>query len=222
MSTAQSAAPGVVVAKPPEVRSLPLLATLAAAGAISGLLIVVVYQWTLPAIEKNRAARLDAAIHTVLKGIDRYQTLYVQDGKLTTTLPAVSSGGVAERVYEGFDASGVRVGFAVAASPPGFADTIEILFGLDPSKHAMLGLAILSSKETPGLGDKIERETWREQFGRVIAPLTGVKKGAVAKPNDVEMITGATISSRAVINGLNKAIDRWTPILEAYLAGGGS
>lgn len=219
MSTAHSAATSAPAA--PEVRSLPLLATLAGSGALAGLLIVLAYQWTLPAVEANRAARLDAAVRQVLLGIDRYDTLYLSNGTLTTSLPAGLKENAAEKVYAGFDASGHRVGFAIRTAPPGFADAIDMLVGFDPAKRQTIGLAILSSRETPGLGDKILAESWLSQFREALAPLVGVKAGAKAKKNEVEMITGATISSRAIIGGINTAIGRWTPILEAYLAGGG-
>jgi electron transport complex protein RnfG len=220
MSATHPAAAAATAA--PEVRSLPLLATLAASGALAGLLIVLAYQWTLPAVEANRAARLDAAVRQVLHGIDRYDTLYLANGGLTTTLPAGAAQNTVEKVYAGFDGAGNRVGFAIRSGPAGFADTIELLIGFNPAKRQTIGLAILSSRETPGLGDKILAESWLAEFRDAVAPLVGVKKGAKASPSDVQMITGATISSRAVISGVNTAVERWTPILDAYLAGGGS
>ena len=206
--------------RPPEVRSAPLLATLSASGALAGLLIVLVYQWTLPAVEANRTARLDAAVRDVLQGIDRYDTLYLVDGALTP-MPPGNGGNTTEKVYAGFSGAGTRVGFAIRTAPPGFADNIELLIGYDPPARKTLGLAILSSRETPGLGDKILKEDWLAQFREALVPLAGVKQGAKAKANEIDMITGATISSRAIIGGINAAIERWAPILDAY-GGGGS
>jgi Na+-translocating ferredoxin:NAD+ oxidoreductase subunit G len=212
----------IVVTPPtaPAVKSSRLLATLGGAGALAGFLIVVVYQLTLPAVEANRAARLDAAVHQVLLGLDRYETLYLHQGTLVATPPAGVDARGLERVYAGFDAGGRRVGFAISAAPPGFQDAISLLFGFDPSGRKTLGLAILGSRETPGLGDKIEGETFLSRFRAALTPITAVKSGAKENPNDVEMITGATISSRAVIAGINAGVERWTPILDAYIAGG--
>jgi electron transport complex protein RnfG len=206
----------------PKVSSLRLLSTMGGAGALAGLLIVLVYQFTLPTVLANRAARLETAILQVVPGSTRYDTLYVVDGALTATLPPGADARKLEKVYRGVNEAGGTTGFAIPTSQPGFQDVIDIIFGFDPDKPGTLGLAILSSRETPGLGDKIEAPKWLEQFTTLTTPLTAVKAGAAQNPGDAQMITGATISSRTVIGAINKALERWTPILAAYRAGGTS
>lgn len=207
---------------PPQVKSARLIATMAAAGAIAGLLIIVVFQATLPAILANRAARLDAALASVVPGLARYETLYLFGGALTATLPPDADPRKAEKIYAAFDVSGRRVGFAIPASEPGFQDAIDILFGFDPAKPGTLGLVVLGTKETPGLGDKILSDGFRDQFKDAATPINGVKAGASQKPGDVDMITGATISSRTVIRAINKAVEKWSPLIAAYDAAGGT
>jgi electron transport complex protein RnfG len=206
----------------PKVSSLRLLSTMGGAGALAGLLIVLVYQFTLPTVLANRAARLETAILEVVPGSVRYDTLYVVDGALTATLPSGADARKLEKVYLGVNEAGGTTGFAIPTSQAGFQDVIEIIFGYDPDKPGTLGLVILSSRETPGLGDKIESPKWLEQFTTLTPPLTAVKAGAAENPGDAQMITGATISSRTVIGAINKALERWTPILAAYRAGGTS
>ena len=206
----------------PEVPAGRLIGTLGIAGALAGLLIVLAYQGTLPAIEKNRAARTDRAIHEVLRGLDRYDTLYLYEGGLTATVPQGVDSRSLERVYAGYDTAGARVGFAIVAGEPGFQDVIRILFSFDPATKTTLGLTILSSLETPGLGDKINDERWRDQFRGRKTPLVRVKQGASKQPDEVDTITGATISARTVIAAVNKGVARWAPLLDAYLAKGGS
>lgn len=206
----------------PNVSSIRLLATLGGAGALAGLLIVLVFQFTLPTVLANRAARLETAIQQVLPGIARHDTLYLHNGALVATLPAGVDGRKLEKIYTGFDGSGRLVGYAIPTSEPGFQDAIEVIFGFDPGRPGTLGLAILGSRETPGLGDKIEAPQWLEQFGDAKTPLSPVKAGVSQAPEEVDMITGATISSRTVIAAINKAVVRWAPIIETYRAGGGS
>jgi electron transport complex protein RnfG len=206
----------------PSISAMRLLGTLGIAGALAGLLIVVVYQATLPTVQANRAARLESAIFQVLPGSTRFDTLYFVGDKLTAQLPAGIDSRALERVFAGFDDEGRRVGFAIAMSEPGFQDAIEIIFGFDPAQAATLGLVILGSRETPGLGDKIEAASWLGQFRGLAAPLVPVKAGRSGKPREVDMITGATISSRSVISAINKGIARWSPRLSAYTEGGGS
>jgi electron transport complex protein RnfG len=206
----------------PKVSSLRLLSTMGGAGALAGLLIVLVYQLTLPTVLANRAARLETAILQVVPGSERFDTLYLVDGALTATLPPGADARKLEKIYLGVNAAGGATGFAIPTSQAGFQDVIDVIFGFDPAKPGTLGLVILSSRETPGLGDKIESPKWLEQFTSLTTPLTPVKAGAAQNTGDAQMITGATISSRTVIGAINKALDRWTPILATYRAGGPS
>ena len=203
-----------------QVKSIRLIATMTAAGALAGLLIVVVFQATLPAILANRAARLDAALSTVVPGLQRYETLYLVGGALATTLPPGQDPRKTEKIYAGYDANGTRLGYAIPASEPGFQDAIDILFGFDPARPGTLGLVVLNSKETPGLGDKIMKPLFLDQFGAATTPLNGVKAGAGQTPADVDMVTGATISSRTVIRAVNKAVEKWSPLIAAHAPGG--
>lgn len=204
-----------------KVSSLRLLATLGGAGALAGLLIVGAYQSATPAIEANHAARVDTAIREVLQGTERYEPLYLAGGALTSVAPHQGNENShdAPGIYAGYDATGRLVGYAITAREPGFQEPIELLFGFDPGRKTVLGLAILMSRETPGLGDKIQDETWRAQFKGTLAPVIGIKKGAATTPATVHMVTGATISSRSVIGAINKTIEHWAPALDAHAQG---
>jgi electron transport complex protein RnfG len=79
-------------------------------------------------------------------------------------------------------------------------------------------MKVLEEKETPGLGDRIEKDTaFVGGFAGALTPLKGVKRGQSKEPSDVDMITGATISSRTVIRAINKTLDRLRPALAARL-----
>jgi electron transport complex protein RnfG len=205
------------VVERPEVPSWRLILTLALAGALAGFLLVFVNQATAPAIAKWKAEQLALAVNEVLKEPARYDTLYLVDGTLTAQLPEGVDPKKLEAIYLGFDADGGKVGYAMAHREAGFQDFIKLIFGYDVRANRLLGMKILESKETPGLGDKIYLDLeFVDQFDGVEAKLTGVKKGERSKKTDVEMITGATISSKAVIRIINNAIDRWRPYIEAF------
>ncbi len=196
-----------------QVPSWRLLATLGVAGALAGLLIVSVFQWATPRVEKHKAALLAEAIEDVLHAPSRADTLFDVAGKLTTEPPAAERKG-AERLYRGFDASGKSVGYAITWTETGFSDPVTLIFGYDPATKSVIGLRILSNKETPGLGDKIEKDsTFGQQFPGRVVPLSGVK-GTVAAgdKSSIVMITGATISSRTVVRMINNAVHRWEPL----------
>ncbi len=210
--------PGAAPPGPPRDITPPrLLVTLGGAGVLAGLLIVVAYQSTQPAIQAHKAEVLRAAIHEVLKAPDRYDTLYVYDGALRRRLPdGVGPQGL-ETVYHGYRGT-TPAGFAMAAGQPGFQDIVRLIFGYDPATRTILGMKVLESKETPGLGDKIERDTaFVRQFDGVAPPLSGVKRrGGSRAAGEIDMITGATISSRTVIGIINATLERLGPALERY------
>lgn len=200
-----------------EVPSWRLLALMTSAGAIAGALIVSVYQLTLPRIERHKSEVERAAVLEVLKSPASFDTLYLVQGDLVKTLPAGTQAKGLEKVYLGRDASGKRVGFAVSGTGNGFQEPITVMFGYDATAHAVIAMKVISNKETPGLGDKIVKDTmFVHEFAGAVSPLAGVKRGNGKVPNDVEMITGATISSRAVIQIINDAIARWQPLMDKY------
>ena len=223
---APPAAPGATAATPPatakapEVSSWKLLATLAIGGAAAGLLVVAVYRATLPTIERYSAAKEAGAVREVLKAPARWDTLYLQNGVLTRSPTAGEDRKGLPKAYLGFDAAGKRLGAAVTAQEPGFQEEILMMVGFEPATGTLIGFKVLEQKETPGLGDKIERDTsFVSQFAGRIPPLQGVKKLDASNRGQVQTITGATISSRAVVRIINHAVEKWRPLLVAYERG---
>ena len=205
--------------KAPEVSSFKLLATLALAGAAAGLLVVAVYKATLPTIEKYEAAKVETAVREVLKAPARWDTLYLKNGALTK-VPGAEVKDL-PKAYVGFDAAGKEIGAAVTAQEPGFQEEVLLMIGFEPPTGKLIGFKVIDEKETPGLGDKIERDTsFSHQFPGRVAPLKGVKARNGDNLNEVQTITGATISSRAVIRIINHAVEKWQPLLTAYRTGG--
>lgn len=213
-----------MTAPPPpraDVPSSRLMATLATAGALAGLAIVFVYGWTQPTIQAYKARMLAEAVQEVLRAPASYDTLYVLEGRVTPNLPTGSPDGF-ETVYLGFRTDGSPIGYAIAAGEPGFQDVVRLIFGYDASDGTVLGMKVLESKETPGLGDKIEKDqAFVQQFDGAVTPLYGVKpRDATGDPHEIDMITGATISSKTVINVINHALERLGPALAAYIEEG--
>jgi electron transport complex protein RnfG len=194
------------------------MATLAIAGALAGLAIVVVFQWADPKIQAHHAAALRAAVLEVLHDPAHYESLYVTPEGLSPTPPEGVDTVTAEKVFLGFDDSGQPVGYAVTGAEPGFQDFINLIFGYDPRTSSLLGMKVLESKETPGLGDKIYKDMdFVSGFEGAEAPIVGVKPGAgTGGANEVDMITGATISSRTVIGIINHRLEALGTDLESF------
>ena len=201
-----------------DVPSWRLLALMTGAGAIAGALIVVVYQATLPGIERHKGEVMREAVQEVLRGPRSFDTLYLVNDALVKTPPPGSNTKALDRIYLGRDADGKRIGFAISATENGFQDPVTVMVGYDAAARRVIAMKVIANKETPGLGNKIESDSaFVNGFVNAATPLNGIKAGSGSRsPNDVVMITGATISSRAVIRIINDAVARWQPLIDAY------
>lgn len=200
-----------------QVSTFRLVATLAVAGVLAGILIAAVNQHTMPIIEAYRAEQLRLAVYEVLPQAERYTTFYLVDGALSASLPAGAKEADYRRVYAGYDEAGQLVGLALSRGESGFQDIVQVIFGFDPAGGTLSGMKVLESKETPGLGDKIFKDqAWVDQFfAGPRVPLVPVKPGAGrGLPGEIDTITGATISSRTVIQIVNNAVEEWMPVLQ--------
>lgn len=193
----------------PRASSARLVSTLGLAGAVAGLAIVLVHQWSQPRIEAYQAMVLREAVIEVIVGSNHSRTFFFVEGAYTDAPPSEADTASADRLYVGYDAAGIPLGVALAAGKPGYQDVIRLIFGFDPATAQVLGMKVLDSRETPGLGDKIEKDTaWVASFRGALAPLEPVKEGAGrGGASEVDMITGATISTRAVIEIINERLD---------------
>lgn len=192
-----------------EPTSTRLVASLAIAGFLSGLIIIGIYVATLDTIAANKAQEMREAVFRVLPGVTQLQKLEY-DG----TRVVVKTGGKDDdnTLYAGYDKDGNFVGYAIASEGPGFQDTVSLLIGYKPALHKVVGMWVLESRETPGLGDKIYKDAdFVANFNDVATqpPIVAVKKGTKSKPNEIDAITGATISSKAVVRIMNEGIARW-------------
>jgi electron transport complex protein RnfG len=204
-----------------EPSSTRLVLTLGVAGLLSGLLLVVSYEGTLPRITENKAAALQRSItgtkeeKGVVPGSAAIQKLVSQSGKLAVAHKDDKSAGI----YAAYDQQKTFVGYAIVGEGPGFQDTITLIYGFDPKKQRIIGMAVLDSRETPGLGDKIYKdpEFRKNFFDLAVAPaVKAVKPGSKSAPNEIDAITGATISSKAVASIINEAHKQWIGLLPPH------
>ncbi|MCA9672921.1 MAG: RnfABCDGE type electron transport complex subunit G [Myxococcales bacterium] len=195
--------------EPKEPSGARLALTLAFAGLISGVALVFTYELTKPVIARNREAALRAAVGRVVPGAKSMRKLVWRDGALQPASAADKDAAV----LIAFDARGAAVGFAIVTEGPGFQDTIRLIYGFDASTNTITGMEVLESRETPGLGDKIYKDPdFVKQFKKLsVQPSVKlVKKGkGSGTANEVDAITGATISSKAVIKIINTADKTW-------------
>ena len=204
------------VKQPPAPSSLRLVMTLAIAGLVSGVAIIGIYESTLPTITANKARELREAVFKVLPDdVSTMQPLVYRDGTFMTVEEPEKDEPV---VYGGYDQQGDFVGYAMPGAGPGFQDTIALLYGYLPGEKKVVGMEILESRETPGLGDKIYKDAdFVAEFSdlSVEPEIVALKKGTTTQPNHVDAITGATISAKAVVRIINETHVAWAEKLPA-------
>ncbi len=197
---------------PPPYTTTRLVATLLIAGLLSGIAIVGAYEITKPMIEANRARALRQAVFEVVPGAERLQRLAERDGALA---PAAGEAGTEQSIYAGYGSDGEFLGYAIPGEAPGYQDIVKLLYGFDPARKRVIGMEILESKETPGLGDRIYKD--QDFVGAfrdlAIEPTIELVKDGATSPNQVDGITGATISSKTVVRIINQSNAEWLPLL---------
>jgi electron transport complex protein RnfG len=92
-------------------------------------------------------------------------------------------------------------GKAIAVSPRGYSSAINLLVGVD-ARGKVIGIKVLSQQETPGLGANIVRPEFLKQF------IGKSARDPIEANKDIDAITGATISTRAVCSGVKEAIEK--------------
>ena len=167
---------------------LRLALTLLVITAVVAVALAGVNSITAPKIEQLNAEKTQQAIETVLPGgFDTQITDYTDDTGLVTN------------VYSGAN------GYAFEVTPAGFDNTITMMVGVDHDGK-VLGISIVSHTETSGLGavaaaSTSTGESFRGQFVGMSGSVSVTKDGG-----EVDSLTGATITSRAVCTGVNAAL----------------
>jgi len=103
---------------------------------------------------------------------------------------------------------GKVIAYVVPAESKGYGGKIKMLVSVTP-EGKIIDFAILESAETPGLGDNASKDPFRNQFkGKETKDLTVVKDAT--KVDNIQAMTGATISSKAVTKGIKEAVQQVT------------
>jgi electron transport complex protein RnfG len=161
---------------------------------IAAALLAVTYIPTNDQLEKNTAAAKVAILAELIPDAASFENV---EGS------AVDEEGNKEILYyRATDGSGNIIGYAFFKEQPGAQGPLVIAGGVDASFSTVKGMSVLSHEETPGLGAKIVTPDFKGQF-------SGIPLSSLGLSNDggaIDSITGATISSQAVVDALNVKI----------------
>ncbi|MFW5684684.1 MAG: FMN-binding protein [Spirochaetota bacterium] len=184
-----------------------MIITLTAVMALSGLVLAGTFSGLSPRIEANRIAALNASLAAIFAGDDA-DASNLEFDELDADGPTI---------YRGSTPAGELLGYAVRLQTQGYGGTITLLVGLSADLQTIEGIEIVEQVETPGLGGNITSPEFKEQFSELtteerIAMVKNVEPDKAA--NEIQAISGATITSRAIVSGINETLDEAIAVIE--------
>ena len=153
---------------------------------VAGVLLGLVYMITKDPIAKQNEKTKIAAYNSVFSGLDRYEELDSLDE--------------AQKAVDAEELDGVTV-----TDANGYGGDIKMTVGID-STGTITGLEILDISETAGLGMKAKEASFREQFKGIKADKITYTKNGKSADNEIDAISSATITTKAVTGGVNGAL----------------
>ena len=182
---------------------------------VLGFVLGLVYEITKEPIAAADAATAQAAYKEVFEEADSFETYEGFDKEAALSL--MEENGYNDEITDvqtakGSDGSTLGYVITVLAKDGSQANiTFSVGIAADGTVN---GYSITSIAETPGLGDKAKTEEFSGQFRKKQVEKFEVVKQAPASDSEIEAISGATITSRAMANGVNASITYFKNILE--------
>jgi electron transport complex protein RnfG len=217
---------------PPMPSSAAMIRTLGLIAMIAGLLVVLAFRFTDPIIREKEHLALEKAVFQVIPGVEQGKARRISfalDAEGLVRLDKTTAGEA--NLFAVYDSAGELAGIALQGSARGYQDVVHTLYGYDPDCECIVGFTIMKSTDTPGMGDKKTVEgnaKFMANFdglsakltadkGSLAHPIETVKHGTKTQPWEVDAISGATISSRAIGKGLRESTGELLPLIAQHL-----
>lgn len=158
---------------------------------LATLVLAVTYEITKPKIEEKERVEEEAALKAIMPEADSFKKKTIEG-------------------IDYFDAlkSETLVGYCIRATGNGYSGFIKIIVGIDLN-GVIKGVEVLEHQETPGLGAKIREIRPGEKEPWFLRQFKGKSGKTMVLKKDIDAITGATISSKAVTDAVNKAVNEF-------------
>ncbi len=171
--------------------------------AIAAALLGYTNEITYEKIQEQLVKASDEARKTVLPDADAFEKL---DDSTFSTLKSNAKYNFVTEVYTA-KAGGNTTGYAVKVAPKGYAGAVEVVVGVT-AEGTLQGIKVGNNNETPGLGKNAATPKFQDQFsGKTWGNPVNVIKSGTPKDNEIAALAGATITSRAIADGVNQALE---------------
>ena len=155
------------------------------------MVLAVTYEVTKPKIEEQERLEEEAALKSVLPEADSFTGK--QAGEIDY-FEAMKDGKLA--------------GYCVKVTGQGYGGFIKMIVGVNPN-GVIEGVEILQQQETPGLGANIDETRPGEKEPYFLQQFRGKKASDIYVKKNIDAITGATISSKAVTDSIRETVDKF-------------
>ena len=173
---------------------------------IAGLLLGAVYEITKEPIRKENQRAKEEAYKAVFADADAFEDVKIDEDKVAKALDEKGLDATINEAMKVLDKSGQQIGYVLTVTDhEGYGGDIQFAMGVQ-SDGTLNGISFLSIGETAGLGMKAKEDAFRKQFeGKKTDQIVYTKNGAQAD-NEIDALSGATITTNAVTNGVNAGL----------------
>lgn len=178
-----------------------MVVVLAVIAMVSAGILSVVYENTSVIIEENAARALESSVFEVLPGASAINII-----RLTPDVTERHEDQRTEKereettslIYEAVNEQGQAIGYAFVGEGNGYGGVVRVLVGVDERTNEIVNIKVLEHSETPGLGDRVEGESFRSRFvGKTV-------QDPIRIGEDIDNLSGASVSARAVAEAVRE------------------
>ncbi len=183
---------------------------------IAGGVLGLVYEITKDPIAKQQELAKQEAYKAVFEDADTFEVcVEAEDADLAAYLAGEGfEAQTVNEIMEAKDASGETLGYAInLTTSEGYGGDITFSMGVQ-ADGTLNGISILTISETAGLGMNATKDEFKGQFKEKQADAFEVTKTGASKENEINAISGATITSNAVTQGVNCGLKAFEYIKE--------
>lgn len=173
---------------------------------VAGLLLGLVYEVTKDPIAKEQQRAKEEAYKEVFADASSFEAMDIDIESVRTEIKNKGFDATINEVMKAMDASGTTIGYVLTVTDhEGYGGDIKFAMGVT-SNGVTNGISFLSISETAGLGMRAQEEEFKKQFAnKEVSKFVYTKDGSSAD-NEIDALSGATITTNAVTNGVNAGL----------------
>ena len=180
---------------------------------VAGILLGIVYQVTKDPIAYQEKLAQDKANQSVFSAASSFEDVSLNE-EAAAAEAAEHTGVTIESVKKAMDSQGAGLGYVIQVKSKGYGDFITYTVGIT-DEGSVNGISIISIAETPGLGMNADKVIVPQFADKTATTFSVVKSGQLSDAStQIEAISGATITSRAVTEGVNAAVNYFDKVLK--------